>query len=279
MRTILLTGGTGGIGREAARRLATPATTLVLAVRAPARGAGVAAELRRATPGVHVEVEECDLARLADVRALAARVAARHRSLDALVHDAAVVTPTRETTIDGHERQLQVNHLAPYLLTRLLLPLLHAAPAARVVTVASKVHYDATLALDDLQLARGPWDRARAYDRSKLANVLFTRELARRLGPGPVTANCLHPGVYATTLLSALFDVPWYRRPLWHRRFPDAAAGGRALARLVEDPALAGVTGAYFDVDRLAEPSAAARDPMLARALWEASARLVGLPD
>lgn len=275
-RIILLTGATSGIGREAAMRLARPGTTLILPARDAKRGRDLARTLERHAPGVRVDVPSCDLARLEDVRALAAHVLATWPRLDVLAHNAAVVPRERRETHDGFEMQFGVNHLAPFLLTTLLRDRLVASAPSRVVVTASKVHYDGHLDFDDLQSVRR-YDHARAYSQSKLANVCFTLALARRLAGTGVTATCLHPGVYATTLLGDLFAVPRLLRFRVARNFPGPAAGGEALARLIEAPALATLTGVYVDETREVQPSAEAREVSVQERLWEVSVRLTGL--
>jgi NAD(P)-dependent dehydrogenase (short-subunit alcohol dehydrogenase family) len=267
-RTAVVTGASTGIGLAACRRLAAMGADLVLVSRDPGRAAAA---------GGAVSAIPCDLSSLTAVRALAAELLRRCPRLHLLVNDAGCVSARRERTVDGLERTFAVNHLAPYLLTRLLLPRLQGSAPARVVTVASVAHRKADLDLDDLQLERG-YSVMRAYGRSKLCNVLFTRELARRLPGGGVTATCLHPGVVATPIWRG---APWYARPLlaaarWFMLSPEQ--GAEPLVRLATDPALAGLSGAYLEEDEVREPSRLARDEALARRLWDESARLVGLP-
>jgi NAD(P)-dependent dehydrogenase (short-subunit alcohol dehydrogenase family) len=185
------------------------------------------------------------------------------------------VSVTRRVTVDGFEQTLAVNHLAPYLLTRLLLDRLRESAPARVVTVSSIGHRSGDLDLGDLQLTRG-YSAARAYTRSKLANVLFTRELARRLAGAGVVANCLHPGAVATRIWSG---APWYARPvlLVMKRFMlTPAQGAESLVWLAASPDAAALNGAYVEEGRLVAPSRLAQDDELARRLWEESERLAG---
>lgn len=231
-----------------------------------ARKARAAAdEMRRASGAAALAAPPvvADLARLADVRRLAEEVAAAVPHLDLLLHNAGVYQEQRTETADGLETTLAVNHLAPFLLTAELLPLLDASAPARVVVVASMTHHGATLGLHDLQLERG-YDGYDAYARSKLANVLFARALARRLDPARVTANALHPGVIATKLLRAGFGGGG--RPV--------TQGARTSVYVATEPALAGVTGRYFDDAREAPVGAEARDDALGEALWKASVAL-----
>jgi NAD(P)-dependent dehydrogenase (short-subunit alcohol dehydrogenase family) len=273
---VVLTGATSGIGREAALRLAEVGFHLVLPARDGVRADALHRAIRRQVPTASVETPLCDLARLDDVRRMAAYVMGRPQRLAALVHNAAVVTGTREETVDGFERQFAVNYLAPFLLTHAVTEKLCADAPARVVTTASKVHYGARIAFDDLQ-SRRAYDAAQAYGQSKLANVLFTRVLARRVAGRGVTANCLHPGVYATELLGDLFGVHPLMRWRMRRNFPTPAAGGANLARLVVDPEFAVRTGAYVDESRVVEPSDEARNDDVAERLWRISADLVGV--
>jgi len=275
-RTIVVTGASSGIGLAAAEQLARLGAELVLVGRDPARLDAAGARVRAARGPGAVTPLRCDFGRLADVRALGGELLARCPRIFALVNNAGGASLRRQVTADGLERTLAVNHLAPYLLTRLLLDRLRESAPSRIVTVASEGHHRGDLDLQDLQLERG-YRMMRAYGRSKLCNILFTRELARRLAGSGVTANCLHPGVVATRIWDG---APWIFRPVfavakWFMVSPEQAA--ESVVRLTADPALAGVSGKYFDEKVEAEPSALGRDDALARRLWEESARLVGV--
>lgn len=275
-RTILVTGASSGIGLAASLQLAGMGAELLLVGRDPARLEAAAAQVRgRSRPGA-VSSLRCDLSSLAEVRRLAEVVRSRWPRLHVLVNNAGGVSASREMTVDGLERTFAVNHLAPYLLTRLLLDRLAESAPARVVTVSSIAHRTAELDLDDLQLERG-YAIMRAYARSKLANVLFTRELARRLDGSGVTTSCLHPGVVATNIWSR---APWVARPFltvarWFMLSPER--GAATIVHLAASPDGERSSGAYFEQGRQVEPSPLAQDDALARRLWDESARLVGL--
>ena len=193
-----MTGATSGLGLATARRLAALGATVVLHGRDPARCEAAAAALAR--DGAAVDWLVADLGDQRQVRALATAAQERHARLDVLVNNAGATFPRRALTPEGVERTLAVNHLAPFLLTTLLLDLLRASAPARVVNVASVAHEHGRLDLDDLAMERGYRPFA-AYSRSKLANVLFTRELARRLEGTGVTVNAVHPGLVRTALM------------------------------------------------------------------------------
>ena len=184
----------------------------------------------------------------------------------------------REVTEDGIERTFAVNHLGPFLLTNLLLDVLKRSAPARVVAVASVAQARGDMPFDDLQFERGGYTIMRAYARSKLANVLFTRELARRLAGTGLTANCLHPGAVATNIWS---HAPWYARPLLAvaKLFMiSPEQGADAIVYLATSPDVEGVTGDYYERTRRVSPSPIAQDDRTATTLWERSAALVGLP-
>jgi len=191
------------------------------------------------------------------------------------VHNAGVVCRRREVTPDGFERQFAVNRLAPFLLAHLSRDRLVANAPARVVIVASKVHFDGRIDFDDL-LAEQSYDSVRASNQSKLANVLFTMSLARALAGTGVTVNCLHPRVYATALLGDLLAIPRLMRLRMARNFPSPEAGGDAIARLATDPAPGNVSGAYFAVLTRTPPSPAGTDMALAERLSRVSEVLTG---
>jgi len=274
-RTVLVTGASSGIGLAASERLAALGADLVLVARDPARLEAAAAAVRSHSRSGTVTALPCDLSSQAAVRALSARVLERHPHLHVLVNNAGGVNPTRVLTEDGLERTFAVNHLAPYLLTRLLLDRLKQSAPARVVTVSSEAHRNADIDLDDLGLARG-YSVQKAYGRSKLANVLFTRDLARRLAGTGVTANCLHPGVVATRIWSG---APAFAKPLFAvaKLFMlSPEEGARTVVHLASSPEVERLTGAYLEREREIEPAQIARDPALARRLWDVSGRLTG---
>lgn len=264
----LVTGATDGIGRATALALARQGYYVIVHGRSAQKVDVVCAELSRAARGAPVGACIADLLLYDEVHDAAQLLAADNPRIDLLVNNAGAFFPERAENPQGHEASLVVNHLSHFLLTHLLLPKLQAAPAARVVNVSSMAHAAGRIRLDDLHLARGYTGRD-AYANAKLANVLFTAELARRLGPGSsVTVNALHPGVIATKLLATGFG----------------GLGGRPVEEGIEttmfvatDPSLAGVTGRYFSNRREARPSTAARDERMQRAFYEQSAALVGV--
>jgi NAD(P)-dependent dehydrogenase (short-subunit alcohol dehydrogenase family) len=276
-RVCLVTGATSGIGRATALGLAERGATVIVHGRDRARGRDAVAEIERRTGRRDVELLVADLSSQAEVRRLAAELAAKHDRLHVLVNNAGVITPARTTTVDGLETQLAVNHLAPFLLTNLLLDVLKASAPARVVTVSSQVEARGVVDLDDLGLAKRPYDRLVAYNQSKLANILFTKELARRLEGTGVTANCLHPGVIGSNLLVAFEGRSVLTRFLTYRGRPTPKEGAETTLFVATSPTLADVSGRYFRESAESRPSARAQDMATAARLWEASEKLTGL--
>lgn len=251
MTRILVTGSSDGIGRQAALELARAGAEVIVHGRNPAR----AAEAAKAVPGSQSWV--CDFESLDEVRAAAARLPA---GIDVLINNAGVYRTTRKLTADGYELMLQVNHLAAFLLTNLLLPSM--SEGARVVNVSSMVHTGATIAWDDLMGERRFAGYA-AYGQSKLANLLFTRALARR--QDKATVNAMHPGVIGTKLLHAGFSG-LAGGPL--------AQGADTAVYLATSPEVTGVTGKYFVNRRETQPARQALDDAAAERLWDWSRRL-----
>ena len=278
-RVYLITGATAGVGRETALALARTGATVVMVGRARERGEEARAAVRAASGNADVHLLLADLASQAQVRALAGRVASGFDRLDALVNNAAVVQGRRTPTGDGIETTFAVNHLAPFLLTRLLLDRLSASgPDARVVTVASEAHRRVRRGLDfdNLQGERrySEWG---AYGASKLANIMFTYALARRLEGTGVTANCLHPG-FVRTGLGHKGSLP--TRLVWALATPLMVSPRRAAETPVyvaSSPEVAGVSGRYFVDRRPRESSAASYDEAAQEELWRVSERLTGL--
>ena len=274
-RTCVVTGASSGIGKAASIALAKLGATVVLVCRDRGRGESAMAEVRAAATGGDPSLELADLASMEQVRQVAARLGELPR-LDVLVNNAGLVIGTRQLTPDGFEHTVALNHLAPFLLTSLLRRRLEAGAPARVVTVASTAHRGARLDLDDLFLERRYLPML-AYANSKLANILFTRELARRMEGTGVTANCLHPGTVRTHFgqtgstwlrLGLMVAAPFLRSP---------RSGARTLVYLASSPDVAGRSGGYYVSRRQRQPSAAARDDALAGRLWDLSAHLTGI--
>jgi retinol dehydrogenase 12 len=281
-KTCLVTGATSGIGKETALRLAALGAAVTIVARDEARGAAAAAEIRERVPGARVETLTADLSRPEEVRGLAASVLDRSGRLDVLVNNAGVISPRRRLTADGLEVTFATNHLGPFLLTCLLRGLLERSAPARVVTVASAAHRQVrAIPWDDL--ARGapaagaPGGNGQAYAVSKLLNILFTAELARRLAGTGVTANCLHPGFVRTALGREVTGIPGAAVRLALSLRPGPAAGARTSVYLASSAEVADVTGGYFVKSRLSRPSALARNAGAAARLWTLSAELVGL--
>src|SRR5215469_2633046 len=273
-KVCVVTGATSGIGKATAIALAGLGATVVLVGRDRGRTEAAAAEIGQVS-GSPPRAEIADLASLEQVRGLAERLAGLER-IDVLVNNAGLVLGERQVTVDGLEHVLALNHLAPFLLTSLLLPKLTASAPARVVTTTSDAHSAARLDLSDLNLENG-WVSWRSYANSKLANILFTRELARRLDGTGVTANCAHPGVVRTGFgrqarpllkLGITIARPFLLSP---------ERGADTIVYLATSPDVAGQSGGYYVKRQRREPSAAARDEGAARELWEVSQEMTGL--
>ncbi len=272
MTFVLLTGATRGIGRAAAIALAGQGVELALVGREHERVRDVAREARAAGGGAPVHEHVADLSLMTDVRALAADVREQHEHIDVLANNAGALFAARKETSEGLERTFTLNHLAPFLLTNLLRDRLHGG---RVVTTASDAHKSGRLDLDDLQSTKS-YAAMRVYGTSKLCNILFTRELARRATE--LHANCFHPGVVRTgfgknengiwRVLTTLAG-PFFRSP---------ERGARSLVWLALSKEAAPLDGAYVQDEKVLAPSAQAQDDVLAAGLWERSAQLVGMP-
>jgi NAD(P)-dependent dehydrogenase (short-subunit alcohol dehydrogenase family) len=270
----VITGTTHGIGRVTSRELARAGKTVVMLCRdVPAAGA-VRAEILRHAPHARVEVVHCDLASLASVREAAAAVRRDYPRLGLLVNNAGTVSTRHRTSVDGFELTFATNHLGPFLLTALLSD--HLDKGARIVMVASRIHYRGRLDLAAVTNARARYAATAAYAQSKLANVMHTFALARRMAGTDISVNCLHPGVVATNLLP-----PWLRliKPLITRVMFDAERGARTSVYLALDQSVAGTTGRYFDEYQLPRTAAPlANDIELQEWLWRMSAAWTAAP-
>jgi retinol dehydrogenase-12 len=273
-KVCVVTGATSGIGKAAATALAGMGATVVLVGRDRGRTEAAAARIG-AVSSSPPKVETADLASMEQVRGLAGRLASLQR-IDVLINNAGLVLRQRRVTTDGFEHVFAVNHLAPFLLTNLLLPNLTASAPARVITVASNAHTAARLDLSDPHLERG-WDSWRSYANSKLANILFTRELARRLEGTGVTANCAHPGVVRTRFGRDASPLMTIGITIGRPFMLSPRRGADTIVYLASSPGVAGQTGGYYVKRKRREPSAAGRDDAAARELWEISENLTGL--
>jgi retinol dehydrogenase 14 len=265
-KTVLVTGSTDGIGRETALALARKGARVLVHGRSREKAERVRDALRQESGGARVEAVVGDLSELASIRALAREVESLTDTLHVLVHNAGVFMHERRLTPDGFETTFAVNHLAPFLLTHLLRPLLERGAPSRVVVVSSKAHLRGRLDFDNLQGERH-FEGYAAYAASKLANVLFAEELNERWAPLRITANSLHPGVISTKLLKEGFGISG----------ESVEEGARTSVYVASAPELEGVGGKYFVKSQETAPAPHARDAALRRRLWEESERLLGL--
>jgi len=275
-KVCLITGATGGIGLETAKALGRLGATVVLVGRDPARTQAAVDAVNQAVAGARVDTILADLSSLQAVRALADTFLSRYSRLDVLLNNAGLIIDQRQVTVDGLEATLATNHLAPFLLTHLLLDTLKASGPARVINVSSDVHRIGKLDFTDLQSERR-YDGFRVYATSKLANLLFTHALAKRLEGTPVTTNAVHPGVVRSGFGHNTQGYFRWIVKLGGPFFLSAAGGARTSIYLASSPEVDGVSGKYFIRCRKRKPSAAARDDALAEQLWRESARLTGV--
>lgn len=280
--TVVITGATSGLGRAAAFAFAGQGSRVILVARDAARAQALLADLRQANPEAGPEAVICDLAESAELRTAARQICSLTDRIDVLVNNAGAIYPLRVLTSDGIERTFATNHLAYFTLTGLLIDPLLAAGSARILCTASKAHRGMWLDFDDLQSARNYRGYGllgqNAYGRSKLCNVLFTQALARRLKDSPVTVNAFHPGILTSSFGDGTCG-PYSVALRLARRVVGVSAedSARDLLKLATDPALAGVSGRYFERGWPVTPSCAARDTAAAERLWQVSAQLAGL--
>jgi NAD(P)-dependent dehydrogenase (short-subunit alcohol dehydrogenase family) len=269
----VITGTTHGIGTVTSHELARAGYTVVMLCRNVSAATILAREIMHGAPGSRVEVVHCDLADLSSVRAAARIVRERFARIDRLINNAGIVSTRHRFSAQGHELTFATNHLGPFLLTRLLLPAL--APAARIINVASKVHYRGQMDLDTVDDRNARYSSIAAYSRSKLANVMDTFVLERQLAGSGILVNCLHPGVVATNLLPGWLNLI---RPLFKRFILSPERGARTTLYLALDERAASLHGEYLDENQQVQSAAAtARDRPLQEQLLARSARWTGL--
>jgi NAD(P)-dependent dehydrogenase (short-subunit alcohol dehydrogenase family) len=274
---VLITGATRGIGYATAEALARMDATVIVHGRDRDRVHDACRALKLSAPGATIHGNVADLGSLAQVRQLAKEVNDKHEQLDVLINNAGLVTRKRQQSVDGFERQFAVNHLAPFLLTNLLLDKLKSSPAARIVNVASNAHHRAAFEIGDLNWELRPYSGIRAYGATKLANILFTRELARRLEGTQVTANCLHPGVVATNIFTGLGLFGTLFGVLTRPFLLPLKEGAATSVYLAASADVRTVSGKYFKQSKPVEPAVEACDDLAAEDLWRRSEELTGL--
>lgn len=275
LRAAIVTGASGGIGLETARELAGRGYHVVLLCRSSQKADTARVEIESTVPDASLDIVLADLSRMDQVRTAAAEIEQRLERLDVLVNNAGILARHRKSTPEGLDLLLATNHLGPFLLTNLLLPLLKESAPSRIVNVASEAHKFGKLRLEDLQATRGYGPLGmRRYGETKLMNILFTRDLARRLEGSGVTVNAVHPGSVTTNL----GDPPRLFAAVSRRFLRSPAQGAITSVVVATDPSLEGVTGGYFMNAKQADRklSRQARDDELARALWKRSEQLTG---
>ncbi len=274
-RVCLVTGGNSGIGKATALGLAKLGASVVIVSRDRAKGEAAVAEIRSKSGNQHVELLVADLSSLQSVRELARDFVAKHQQLHVLVNNAGIFLPKRVVTVDGLETTFATNHLGHFLLTMLLLDTIKASAPSRIINVTSSAHYGSKIDFEDLQGEKG-YSGYGAYGQSKLANILFTYELAKRLQGTGVTVNCLHPGVVRTGFgkdegglmaVGVKVAAPFMMSP-------EKAA--RAVVWLASTPELEHVTGKFFSKSKEERSSRESYDVETARRLWEVSEELIG---
>jgi len=275
-KTVVITGGTSGIGEVAALRLAGMGARIVLTARGKARGEATLDRLNKHAPGLAHKVHYVDLAQTGEMKRVAAEIAAQEPRIDVLINNAGAMFSQRQLTPDGFELTFATNHLAYFVMTAGLRERLLASAPARIVSTSSTAHTMAKFDINDLQTATN-YTAMKAYGRSKLENILFTRELARRLPGTGVTANCLHPGVVATRFGDASGGAIQSIMSVVKVFAISPEKGAKTIIYLASSPEVTGTSGVYFSKCRPVTPTRAARDDQLARELWQKSVELTGV--
>ncbi len=276
-KVCLVTGATNGIGKVAARELAKMGAAMVIVGRNPAKTESTVHEIQSHTGSSAVDSIVADLSSMAEVRRAAEEFKSRYKRLDVLVNNAGALFTSRQETVDGYEMTFALNHLSYFLLTNLLLDTLKTSAPARIVNVSSDAHRNAKLDFDDLHIRQSYGIGSKAYERSKLANVLFTYELARRLAGTRVTANALHPGAVATGFGHNNKGIVSLAFRLFDRFSITPEKGAETIIYLASSPEVEGVTGKYFYKRKPVDSSPESNNEAAAKRLWEISEQMVGL--
>ena len=273
-KTVLITGANQGIGKASAVALGAMGAKLLLVCRSEEKGKAAIVDIEKAG-AKDVELIVGDMSSQKDIRRVASDVLRKVDKLDVLLNNAGLLVPQRRTTVDGIEETFALNHLGYFLLTKLLRELLEKSGPARIVSVSSDAHRNGKMNLDDLQFERTKYSAISAYAQSKLANILFTKELARRLSGTKVTANCLHPGVIASGFGHTYGGIFSFILKLGRPFLASTEDGAKTQVHLCSSPEVEGITGEYWDKCKIARPTRAALSEGDAKRLWEISEDLV----
>ena len=275
-RICMVTGASSGIGKETSKKLAELGATVVMACRNRKRGEKAISEIEGVSDKAQVELMLADFASLDSVRALAKEFLEKHDSLHVLVNNAGGVSVMRSVTADGFETTFQVDYLSHFLLTNLLLEILEKSAPSRIINVSSASHYRGHMNFDDLQMKKG-YGVMKAYSQAKLAQVLFTYELSRRLEGTGVTVNSLHPGAVATNIWKGSMGPFSFLGNISNLFLITPEEGAETPVYLASSPEVEGATGRYYDRKREKQSSAESRDQVTAKKLWDESGRMTGL--
>lgn len=263
----LITGGTSGIGKETAIALAEKGAHIVLTARNMAKGELVKKEITEKTGSETVDVMECDLSSLKDVKKFTDTFLIKYRKLDILINNAGIWETKRKESADGIELTFAVNHLAPFLITNELLGILKQSKDARIINVASDAHRYGTINFKDIEMKKS-FSHMKAYSQSKLANILFTKELARRLEGDSVTVNCLHPGVVATQLFDNMGSIV---KSVFSFFMISPKKGAETTIFLASSPDVTNISGEYFKKKKPVRSSSESYDQNISEKLWKLS--------
>ena len=278
-KVVMITGATSGVGYYTALELARMGASVTILGRNLAKCQACVQSIRQETGNPKLSYLQADLASLDQVRCLAQDFLDQHDRLDVLVNNAGAAFLTRRLSMDGFEMTLAVNYLSHFLLTHLLLPALRASPSARVINVSSGGHFSQHLDFDDLQIARF-YNPYKAYGRSKLANILFSYELARRLSGTHITSNALTPGMVATEIWKKVHPlITPFLYPIIRRKGQTPLQGAQTIIYLASSPEVEGITGLYYAYNHPIRSSPASYDETSAHRLWEVSLHLAGLEE
>lgn len=275
-KTVVITGATSGIGEVAACALAQQGARIVFIARDRGRGEQLLRRLQELAPGASHAQHHANLSRLTEMKRVAEQIAANEPRIDVLINNAGAMFTVRQVTGEALEMTFATNHISYFVVTNLLLPSLKATPGARIVSTSSDAHRGAKLDLDDLQMQEG-YSGFGMYARTKLMNILFTRELARRLAGTGVTANSLHPGFVNTRFGDESGGLTAFVVKAAKRFALSPQEGAQTLIYLASSPEVAGVTGQYFYRCKVATPTEEAQNDASARRLWDISAQLTGV--